>query len=221
VVLTHLHADHAMGLRALREDRIPIRVIYLPSGAKEAAVHPDVLALLEELAAEGTEIRFLSAGDTLPLPSGALEVLWPEKGRTRPGQDANMYSLTARLTLKGTSLLHTGDLDGRYEMYAAAPSDLLKVAHHGSQSSSSEAFLASVRPQTALLSCGDAERKARFRERLDPETALFATPVHGLLTVRFEEGGYTVNTFLSPSPDPGPELHGAPGESGEADALLP
>ena len=221
VVLTHLHADHAMGLRALREDRIPIRVIYLPSGAKEAAVHPDVLALLEELAAEGTEIRFLSAGDTLPLPSGALEVLWPEKGRIRPGQDANMYSLTARLTLKGTSLLHTGDLDGRYEMYAAAPSDLLKVAHHGSQSSSSEAFLASVRPQTALLSCGDAERYARFRERLDPETALFATPVHGLLTVRFEEGGYTVNTFLSPAPDPGPELHGAPGESGEADAPLP
>jgi beta-lactamase superfamily II metal-dependent hydrolase len=221
VVLTHLHADHAMGLRALREDRIPIRVIYLPSGAKEAAVHPDVLALLEELAAEGTEIRFLSAGDTLPLPSGALEVLWPEEGRTRPGQDANMYSLTARLTLKGTSLLHTGDLDGRYEMYAAAPSDLLKVAHHGSQSSSSEAFLASVRPQTALLSCGDAERYARFRERLDPETALFATPVHGLLTVRFEEGGYTVNTFLSPAPDPGPELHGAPEESGEADAPLP
>jgi competence protein ComEC len=150
-----------------------------------------------------------------------MQVLWPEKGRVRPGQEANESSLVTLLRIRETSLLQTGDLDGRYEMYAAAPSDLLKVAHHGSPSSSSEAFLASVRPQTALLSCGDAERYARFRERLDPETALFATPIHGLLTVRFEEGGYTVNTFLSPAPDPGPELHGAPGESGEADAPLP
>ena len=196
VILTHLHADHAGGLRALREDRIPVPVIYLPDRAELAEVHPDMLALLEEYLQSGTEIRRLSAGDRLTLPSGEITVLWPEILKTRTGQDANLSSLVLRLLLKGTSLLQMGDLSGTYEMYAASPSDLLKVAHHGSPSSSSEAFLAAVRPQTALLSCGSAERHAQFRQRLGADTALYSTAVHGLLTVRFTEDGYTVTPFL-------------------------
>ncbi len=209
VILTHLHADHAAGLKALREDRIPVPVLYLPDGALSADIHPDMLQLIDQLRAEGTEIRFLAAGDVLPLPSGEMRVIWPERGRTRSGQDANESSLVLRLTLRGASLLQTGDLDGRYEMYAAAPSDILKAAHHGSVRSSSEAFLASVDPAAVLLSCGDAERHRGFRERLPESAALFSTAVDGMLTVRFEDGGYTVETFLAPRPE------AVPGPSGE------
>ena len=198
VILTHLHSDHVYGLQALREDRIPVRVIYLPDGAEKADIHPNVLQLLEEFRSAGTEIRFLSAGDSLSLPSGNMEVLWPEAGRTRSGQDANESSLVMRIRLKGTRMLHTGDLDGRYEMYAAAPAEILKVPHHGSVHSSGEAFLASVGPETALLSCGSVSRHLAFRERLDPEVSLFSTAAGGMLTVRFEEGSWSVETFLSP-----------------------
>ena len=196
VILTHLHADHVYGLRAMREDRIPIPLIYLPDGAEEADVHPDVLALLEELRAEGTEIRHLAAGDVLPLPSGSLTAVWPQAGRTRPGQNPNLSSLVLRAELKGSSLLLTGDLDGRYEMYAAAPSDLLKAAHHGSLSSSSDAFLSAVDPAAVLLSCGDGERHLQFRDKLDPSIPLWSTAAGGMLTVRFEDGAFSVRTFL-------------------------
>lgn len=201
VILTHLHSDHAEGLRAMREDRIPIPLLYLPDGALRADIHPDMLLLLEDLRADGTEIRFLAAGETLSLPSGEIRVIWPERGKTRPGQDANESSLVLRITVKGTSLLHTGDLDGRYEMYAAAPADILKVPHHGSAHSSSEEFLASVRPDAALLSCGGTDRHARYRERLPESTALYSTAADGMLTVHFEDSSYTVKTFLPPFPE--------------------
>ena len=207
VILTHLHADHVQGVQAMLEDHIPIPVLYLPSGAEQAAVHPDMLALIDQLRASGTEIRFLSAGDTLPLPSGEISVLWPEAGKTRPGQDANESCLVTRITLLGSTLLQTGDLDGRYEMYAAAPADLLKMAHHGSPRSTSAAFLEAVHPSAVLLSCDDQDRHAQAAEQLGG-LPLFSTAAGGMLTVRFTDHAFTVETFLSPPEVTHPEPNG-------------
>ena len=195
VILTHLHSDHAGGLDDLVRDQIPIRVLYLPEGAEEQEIHPDILEMLNRLRAGGTEIRSLSRGDVLPLPSGSLTVLWPEKGKVRPGQDANRYSLVSRLILRGTSLLHTGDVTGSYEDYAAAPSDILKAAHHGSRASSSDAFLEAVSPEVILLPCGTVDRAEDFRARAGG-IPVWSTAESGALTVRFEEGSYTVIPFL-------------------------
>ena len=195
VILTHLHSDHVQGLEAMIEDRIPIRRIFLPDGAEQADIHPDVLLLLEKLRAGGTVFRPLSAGDVLSLPSGKIDVLWPEKGKTRPGQDANESCLVTRIDLLGTALLHTGDLAGRYEMYSAVPADLLKVAHHGSQASTSPEFLARVRPSAAILSCADADRHLQVAERFG-EIPVFSTGAQGMITLRFADHACSVETFL-------------------------
>lgn len=197
VILTHLHSDHAGGLAALLRDRIPIRTLCLPAGAERQAVDPDILELLSRLRAGGTEIRTLSRGDVLPLPSGTLSVLWPEKGRVRPGQDANRYSLTSRLSLKGSSMLLTGDLHGSYEMYAAAPADILKAAHHGSRTSTSPEFLSAVSPGVILLSCAGDARTVDLIGR-SGGVPVWSTADCGALTLRFEEGGYTVIPWLQP-----------------------
>ena len=201
VILTHLHVDHAGGLQSILDDEIPVRVLYLPVGAEDQIVHEDILALLDTLRASGTEIRYLSRGDVLPLPSGSLTALWPEKGGTRPGQDANNYSLAALLSLKGTVMLQAGDLSGIYESYSAVPADLLKAAHHGSASSTSEAFLSVVNPQAILLSCGRISRHEGFSERAG-SIPVWSTAVHGALTVRFSEDAFTVIPFVSQS-EPG------------------
>ena len=93
-------------------------------------------------------------------------------------------------------LLQTGDLSGSYEAYSAVPSDILKAAHHGSLSSTSEAFLSAVDPDVILLSCRFETRLESFRERTGG-IPVYGTPEDGALTVRFEEGGYTVIPFLS------------------------
>ena len=197
VILTHLHRDHAGGLRSMLDDEVPVPVLYLPEGAEEQQVHPDFLMLLDELRASGTEIRYLSRGDTMDLPSGSLAVLWPEKGRIRPGQDANNYSLVFRLTLRGTSLLQAGDVTGGYESYAAAPADILKASHHGSASSTSPAFLSAVSPRVVLLSCRRLDRLNSFREQCG-EIPVYGTPESGAVTLRFEEGGFTVTPYKAP-----------------------
>ena len=196
VILTHLHADHAGGLRAMLDDGIPVPLLYLPEGAELQQVHPDFLLLLDELRKSGTEILSLSRGDVVPLPSGTLTVLWPEKGKTRPGQEANNYSLVSRLVLKGTSMLMTGDLPEKYEHYCTASADLLKAAHHGSRSSTSESFLSTVSPAAVLLSCRSTERVQAFRER-SGDIPVYATAECGAVTVCFEEGGFTIIPYLS------------------------
>ena len=197
VILTHLHTDHAGGLHSLIQDEIPIRLILLPAGALEQDIHPDMAALLQELQMKGTEIRELSRGDVLQLPSGTLTVLWPEKGKTRPGQDANNYSLVSRLTLNGTVLLQTGDLSGIYEIYCAAPADILKAAHHGSASSTGPAFLSSVSPDAILLTCRSVSRLDDFRSRTGG-IPVYGSAECGAVTVHFEQDSYTVTPYLVP-----------------------
>jgi len=201
VILTHLHTDHAGGLQSFLDDEIPIPVIYLPVGAEEQNVDESILALLENLRASGTEIRVLSRGDILSLPSGSITVLWPEKGGTRPRQDANIYSLVSLFSLKGVTFLQTGDLAGSYERYVSVPADLLKAAHHGSEFSTSPEFLAAVNPQAILLSCDRISRAERFSERAG-DIPVWSTALQGALTVRFSEDTFTVIPFLS-EPDPG------------------
>ena len=197
VILTHLHSDHAGGLKALARDRIPVRTLCLPVGAESQQIDDGILDLLNQYRDAGTEIRYLSRGDVIPLPSGTLTVLWPEDGRVRSGQEANHYSLVSRLTLKGTSMLLTGDLSGAYEMYAAAPAGILKASHHGSASSTSPEFLSAVSPDVILLSCKADARTEAFMDRTGfPD--VWSTSDCGAVTVRFEEGGYTVVPYLSP-----------------------
>lgn len=207
VILTHLHADHAGGILHLLEDGIPVSVCYLPEGAEEQTVDESVAGILDVLTAYGTEIRHFTRGDTLDLPSGSISVLWPEEGRVRPNQDPNKYSLCMLLDLDGVSLLQTGDLDGVLENYAVTGADILKVAHHGSASSTSPEMMAAVSPSVMLLSCNNVSRHSSFAERY-PEIPLYSTAVSGALTLRFSDGTYTVEPYLKNTAETG-------GEAGE------
>lgn len=207
VILTHLHADHANGILRIVEDGIPVSVCYLPEGAELQDVHESMPVILDTLTATGTGIKHLSRGDMLELPSGTLSVLWPEKDRIRPGQDPNRYSLSMLLDLNGVRFLHAGDLDGILEKYTVTGADILKVAHHGSSSSTSPEMLSAVSPSLMLLSCSNVSKHTAFAERY-PEVPLYSTAVSGALTLRFSSGTYTIEPYLTAAP-------GSGGEAGE------
>lgn len=194
LVLTHLHADHASGVNALLESRIPVAVCYLPWDAEKALVDEEVMLALAQLRQTGTEIVYLARGDEITLPGGKCTVLWPERDRVRPRQDANLYSLTLLAEVQGSTMLLTGDLEGAYEMYAAVPADVLKVAHHGSESSTSPGFLQEVSPQLLLLSCGSGERGASLAARRG-DIPMVDTSANGAVTIEFEPDGFTVKTM--------------------------
>lgn len=196
LILSHLHTDHAGGLQAILDDHIPVAHCYLPYGALQAAeIPPEIPAMLHALQARGTEIHYLSRGDVLILPNGTLTCLWPDEGMYRPRLDANDNSLTLLADLQGVTLLLTGDLSGEYEQYAAVPADILKAAHHGSASSTSPAFLEAVEPSLILLSCGNEDREISMQSR-SGSLPLYSTNTHGALTLTFEDGSCTIQTYL-------------------------
>lgn len=192
LILTHLHTDHAGGVQALLDQGIPVRRCCLPTNAEQMNPDPGMPALIDALAAQGTEIVYLSRSDVLPLPSGEIQVLWPAEGMPST-TDANDGSLALLVTVQGTSLLLTGDLTGAYEPFAAFPADVLKAAHHGSEDSTTPEFLAAVSPGIILLSCGQDSRTDSLMQRAG-DIPVYATDTSGAIALRFHSGSYSIST---------------------------
>lgn len=194
LIISHLHGDHAGGIEALLKEGIPVAVCCLPFGAADAQIDSGMPDLIDRLAQTGTEIRILSRGDTLPLPNGRIDVLWPEANRVRPGRDANISPLVTRIDVRGVSLLSMGDLYGTYEQYCAVPADILKAAHHGDEKSTFTPFLETVSPSAVIIPCGSGT--------FDPDTVertsglpVYATHEHGAVTVVIGDDGFSIRTY--------------------------
>ena len=195
LILTHLHSDHALGLRELLREGVEIGCIYVSSEALVTPVSQKCLEALTDAREQGIEIRTLCAGDRLETARVRMEVLWPEKGGGSALGDGNDFALALRMEMEGTVLLHMSDVSGAYEMYAAQAADVLKVAHHGSASSTGERFLHTVQPQVALLSTRRGSEKTRQR-LLDAGTVIYDTGECGALMLTLQEGAMKIRGYI-------------------------
>lgn len=195
LILTHLHADHALGLKHLLDDGVEIGCIYLTTEAKVPQSSWRVLALLDEAQAQGIPMQLISAGDVLETPRVRMEVLWPEEGGAHAIADANDSALALHIDLDGVSVLHMSDVSGAYELYAARSADVVKVAHHGAQSSTGERFLQRVQPACAFIS-GDNPSEKTLKRLADAGAMVYDTGTHGALTLAVRDEGYTVQGYI-------------------------
>ncbi len=206
VILTHLHSDHCMGLTQLLEQDISIGAVYLPEGAESMQVDEQCLALLSILRENGIPVLSLRAGDEIATARTALTVTWPWADAALPGQDANRFSLGLLYDLDGVTLLSVSDIPGAYEQYAARDADILKVAHHGSKTSTGEAFLETVSPRIALITSSPVSRRlphpdavARLR---DCGAQIFDTAETGAVTITVRGNEAMLTSYLNPKEQP-------------------
>lgn len=152
VFITHGDEDHMGELEELAQT-IEIKELIFPEGTTTKQPFYDTAEGLEKSGVKLNAVTAENAQKQLFGPS--LAVLWPLKA----GEGGNNDSLVLYGKIGTYYWLFTGDIEeaGEAELAALYPNlrvDILKVAHHGSQTSTSERFVQQISPKTALISCG-------------------------------------------------------------------
>lgn len=160
LVMSHGHADHGAGLAYILDER--------PGGAG-AFIEPGFPGaghwyqeLITELHDKGVPRVVPRAGDRMPFGTGEIHFLGPPPEYFRgTGDDVNNSSLVFRLDYGGVRILFTGDAEEEAEGWLLVEypgeilsSHVLKVAHHGSSTSSSMPFLEAVGAGVAVIQSG-------------------------------------------------------------------
>lgn len=203
VVATHPHSDHIGGMAKLIAE-YPIAAFYLPNAVHTTRTFENMLDALEQANVpvwpavggpsallpwdEDVEVRILS-----PLPEGDYK-------------DLNDQSVVLRVKYGDTAILLTGDAEAHAEeqMLAALDASLLRAAvlklgHHGSNTSTSRAFLRAVDPQAAIASLGSGNSYGHpHRETLDSlfayNVVFYRTDLDGEITVVLDGETVSITT---------------------------
>jgi len=155
VLMTHPDADHIGGLVDIFE-RYEIGAVIKTTNQSESAVFASVMDLIKD---EEADEYLARRGQRYDLGEGVIfEVLFPDVETSN--MESNASSIVGRLTYGTSSFLLTGDSPKSIEEYLVLvdgeylQSDVLKVGHHGSRTSTAEMFLAEVQPEYAIISVG-------------------------------------------------------------------
>jgi competence protein ComEC len=157
IILTHPHADHLVGLISLLKN-YEVKSLYFTGVTHNTSEYLEFLKLVKE---KNIEVHVVKSGDYIELDNNIrLSFLFPMKDISDEKTDnLNDTSIVARLTWGEESALFMGDLesDGQDELLESGKyvnSDLIKIAHHGSNDSANQKFIDAVSPEIALISVG-------------------------------------------------------------------
>ena len=198
VLATHPHSDHIGGLAQVLQV-IPVDIVYTNGVAHTTLTYEHFLDAIIDSGAEYVEVK---RGDTISLGRLTFEVLNPVSNEDN---DLNNSSIVLRMAYGEVSFLFTGDAQAAAESTMLASglnlnATILKVAHHGSHSSSTPEFLAQVKPEVAIYSAG----KGNDYGHPHPETIegllavgakIYGTDVNGTVVVTTNGSGYSVETI--------------------------
>lgn len=203
VVATHPHADHIGGMAAVI-DAFDVRQVVMPRiSESDTPTTKTYENLLQSIADKGLTITPAEPGDELLSSGGAVLTVLAPNGEDYG--DLNNYSVVLRLTYGEDSFLFTGDAEEASEEEMLSldwplTATVLKCGHHGSETSTSPAFLDAVSPQYAVISCGVdndyGHPDAVTLEKLEAAGAeVFRTDLQGTILASTDGSGVTMTAL--------------------------
>lgn len=230
MVATHTDADHIGGLSgALNYAKVGTAYCPVTSGTTKT-----FQSFVKYLKKQGKSITVPKAGDEFSLGSAQVRILGP----TDPQAEGNNSSIVLKVTFGDTSFLFTGDAerDEEQELLESGydlESTVLKVGHHGSDTSTSYLFLRTVNPQYAVISVGADNTYGHPTEAVlsrlrDADVKTYRTDLQGTITavsdgkkVTFQtERNAEINTLDQAGPGQKNETH-QKDETGQKDEVVP
>lgn len=155
IIISHFDSDHCNGLIEIIE-KMRVENIVMSKQSKESEEYKKILEIIKQ---KNIKVSSVKAEDKIIIEKNLYtKILNPaEKFEF---QDLNNNAIVAKLVYKNFSMLFTGDIEKTEENLAKKyknelKSTILKVAHHGSKTSTSEEFLKYVEPQIALIGVGE------------------------------------------------------------------
>jgi competence protein ComEC len=155
ILATHADADHIDGLNDVaRNFKVRGAIV-----ARTPADDPEYARFARTMRDVGVPIQIVGAGDIMHFGQVNAEVIWPSPKTEISAPYANNDGLVLRVTYGARSVLFTADIEKEAETAVAAEridlrSEVVKVAHHGSKTSSTDAFVAATNPGIAVISVG-------------------------------------------------------------------
>ncbi len=183
VIGTHPHEDHIGGLDDVINSDIEIDNIYMPQIETTTKTFEAVIDAIEN---KGLTITSPSKGDTFTLGNASLEVMTDS---ILDEDNLNLSSITLYMQYGSNTFLFMGDAEEENEETRSWPKvDLLKVGHHGSNTSSSDSFLNETRPTYSIIMAGEGNSYGLPTENtLNKLTSIgstiYRTDLNGTITV--------------------------------------
>ncbi len=159
VFISHFDQDHVGGILSVLEE-LQIDQIFI---SKQEEKNENYKKFLEFVKQKRLKVQELKARDTILIGDVTFHILWPIEKQIEENQ-LNNNAMVMKLQYKSFSMLFTGDIEEVAEkkilnLYNANLESLkatvLKVAHHGSRSSSTEAFIKAVNSKIAIIGVGE------------------------------------------------------------------
>ncbi|AGK54991.1 DNA internalization-related competence protein ComEC/Rec2 [Bacillus sp. 1NLA3E] len=200
LILTHGDYDHMGGAESVMEG-LNVKEILLPKVKNQSDLEGEIINLAKRKA---ITITYVSEGAGWKIGTSHFQILSPPV--EMEGVDKNNGSVVIYVKLGGLSWLFTGDMEEEMEkkLIKKHPSlqiDILKVGHHGSQSSTSEELLRQYHPEVAVISVGEKNRyghpKPEVISRLQEHSVqILRTDQHGAITYIFKRGKGTFSVWI-------------------------
>ncbi len=207
-IVTHMHDDHAGSLDFLMKEGMIRSVAATPQvygSTKDACDERELDARLRQIA---TELKIpwteITAGDIVNIGrTFRLKCIWPETA----AKSGNAASLVFHLTGQNLDVLMTGDCEKEAELAmigqnTIADIDILKVAHHGSETSCCKLFLECCRPEISVISVGRNNyghpHEAVLQSLQDIGSEVFRTDEDGALVLQSRNQSWTFYRYNCP-----------------------